>query len=56
MVGTVSFTTLVICRVILGAGEGPAFAVAAHAVYRMVPRREAHPAHRDPVAGLGIRA
>src|ERR1043165_755188 len=25
MVGTVSFTTLLICRIILGAGEGPAF-------------------------------
>ena len=34
MVGTVSFTTLVICRIILGAGEGPAFSVAAHAVYK----------------------
>jgi hypothetical protein len=29
MVGTVSFTTLLICRVILGAGEGPAFSVVA---------------------------
>ena len=37
MVGTVSFTTLVICRVILGAGEGPAFSVAAHAVYKWFP-------------------
>jgi MFS family permease len=37
MVGTVGFTTLVICRVILGAGEGPAFAVAAHAVYKWFP-------------------
>src|SRR6266581_3511153 len=27
MVGTVSFSTLLICRVILGAGEGPAFGV-----------------------------
>src|SRR4051812_12205295 len=25
MVGTVSFTTLLICRIILGAGEGPGF-------------------------------
>src|ERR1700755_1020447 len=25
MVGTIGFTTLVICRIILGAGEGPAF-------------------------------
>src|ERR1043166_2866188 len=32
MVGTVGFTTLLICRIILGAGEGPAFAVATHAV------------------------
>jgi MFS family permease len=37
MVGTVSFTTLVICRVILGAGEGPAFSVAAHAIYKWFP-------------------
>ena len=37
MVGTVSFTTLIICRVILGAGEGPAFAVAAHALYKWFP-------------------
>jgi MFS family permease len=37
MVGTVSFATLVICRVILGAGEGPAFAVATHAVYKWFP-------------------
>src|SRR5258705_981465 len=37
MVGTISFTTLVICRIILGAGEGPAFAVAAHALYKWFP-------------------
>jgi MFS transporter, ACS family, D-galactonate transporter len=37
MVGTVSFTTLLICRVILGAGEGPAFSVAAHSVYKWFP-------------------
>jgi MFS family permease len=37
MVGTVSFTTLLICRVILGAGEGPAFSVAAHAIYKWGP-------------------
>ena len=37
MIGTVSFTTLVICRIILGAGEGPAFAVATHAVYKWFP-------------------
>src|SRR5256885_7330898 len=37
MVGEVSFTTLWICRVILGAGEGPAFSVAAHAIYKWFP-------------------
>jgi MFS family permease len=37
MVGTVSFTTLLICRVILGAGEGPAFSVATHAIYKWFP-------------------
>ena len=37
MVGTVSFTTLVICRIILGAGEGPAAAVALHAVFKWFP-------------------
>jgi MFS family permease len=37
MVGTVTFTTLLICRVILGAGEGPAGAVAVHAIYKWFP-------------------
>jgi MFS family permease len=37
MIGTVGFTTLLICRIILGAGEGPAFSVAAHAVYKWFP-------------------
>src|SRR4051794_7000584 len=37
MVGTVGFTTLLICRIILGAGEGPAFAVAAHSIYKWFP-------------------
>src|SRR5215475_652817 len=37
MVGSVSLTTLLICRIILGAGEGPAFAVAAHAIYKWFP-------------------
>jgi len=37
MVGSVSFTTLLICRVILGAGEGPAFSVAVHSVYKWFP-------------------
>jgi len=37
MVGTVGFATLVLCRIILGAGEGPAFSVAAHAIYKWFP-------------------
>jgi MFS family permease len=37
MIGDVSFTTLLICRVILGAGEGPAAAVATHAIYKWFP-------------------
>ncbi len=37
MVGTVSYTTLLICRIILGAGEGPAYAVAVHALYKWFP-------------------
>ena len=55
MVGTVRFTTLLICRVILGAGEGPAFSVAVARGLQMVSRREADPADRDPVAGIGVR-
>jgi len=37
MVGTVGLTTLLICRVILGAGEGPAASVATHAIYKWFP-------------------
>src|SRR5258705_5793170 len=37
MVGTVGFTTLLVCRVNLGAGEGPAFAVAVHSIYKWFP-------------------
>src|ERR1700756_285020 len=37
MVGTVGFTMLLICRIILGAGEGPGFAVAAHSIYKWFP-------------------
>ncbi|MCA1451676.1 MFS transporter [Bradyrhizobium sp. BRP22] len=37
MVGTVGFTTLLVCRIILGAGEGPAASVAAHAIFKWFP-------------------
>jgi MFS family permease len=34
MIGTVSFSVLLASRVVLGAGEGPAYPVALHAVYK----------------------
>jgi MFS family permease len=34
MIGTVSFSALLISRIVLGAGEGPAYPVALHAVYK----------------------
>ena len=37
MVGTVGIATLVVCRILLGAGEGPAFSVAVHALYKWFP-------------------
>jgi MFS family permease len=37
MVGAVGFSTLLICRIILGAGEGPAASVAVHAIYKWFP-------------------
>jgi MFS family permease len=37
MVGAVGLNTLLICRIILGAGEGPAFSVATHAIYKWFP-------------------
>ena len=40
MVGTVSFTTLLICRIVLGAGEGPAASVAMHSVYKWFPNEK----------------
>jgi MFS family permease len=37
MIGIVSLQTLMICRIALGAGEGPAYPVALHAVYKWFP-------------------
>ncbi|HEY3790222.1 MAG TPA: MFS transporter [Bradyrhizobium sp.] len=37
MVGSIGLSTLIVCRIILGAGEGPAFSVAAHAIYKWFP-------------------
>jgi ACS family D-galactonate transporter-like MFS transporter len=40
MIGTVGLTTLIACRVVLGAGEGPAWPVALHAAYKWFPDEE----------------
>ena len=37
MVDTVGFSTFLVCRIILGAGEGPASTVAIHAIYKWFP-------------------
>jgi ACS family D-galactonate transporter-like MFS transporter len=37
MLGTVSLELLIACRIVLGAGEGPAAPVATHAVYKWFP-------------------
>lgn len=37
MLGTVGIETLIACRIILGAGEGPAYPVALHAAYKWFP-------------------
>jgi MFS transporter, ACS family, D-galactonate transporter len=37
MLGTVTLQTLVVCRILLGAGEGPAGPVAVHALYKWFP-------------------
>ena len=37
MLGTVGFTTVLACRVALGAGEGPAYPVALHSAYKWFP-------------------
>ncbi|HEY2611598.1 MAG TPA: MFS transporter [Reyranella sp.] len=37
MLGTVSLEVLIACRIILGAGEGPASPVATHAIYKWFP-------------------
>jgi predicted MFS family arabinose efflux permease len=37
MMWDVGFTTLLVCRIVLGAGEGPAISVATHALYKWFP-------------------
>jgi MFS transporter, ACS family, D-galactonate transporter len=40
IVGSVGFGALVACRVVLGAGEGPAYPVALHAAYKWFPNEQ----------------
>ena len=40
MIGTIGFGGLIACRVILGAGEGPAYPVALHAAYKWFPNEQ----------------
>jgi ACS family D-galactonate transporter-like MFS transporter len=40
MVGTVGLTTLMVCRIALGAGEGPAYPVALHSAYKWFPNEQ----------------
>jgi MFS transporter, ACS family, D-galactonate transporter len=37
MLGTIGVTSLIACRIVLGAGEGPAYPVALHATYKWFP-------------------
>ena len=55
MLGTVSLEVLIACRIILGAGEGPAAPVATARHLQMVPRFAARPADGDHRPGLGAR-
>jgi MFS family permease len=56
MLGTVGLTTLVACRIALGAGEGPAFPVALHSTYKWFPNelRTLPTAIIAQGAGIGI--
>ncbi|HUC67289.1 MAG TPA: MFS transporter [Stellaceae bacterium] len=58
MLGTVGFTTILACRVALGAGEGPAYPVALHAAYKWFPdeRRTLPTAILVQGGGVGIMA
>jgi MFS family permease len=40
MVGTIGIEMLIACRIVLGAGEGPAYPVALHAAYKWFPNAE----------------
>ena len=56
MIGVVSYATLIGCRIVLGAGEGPAYPVALHATYKWFPNalRTLPTAIISQGAGIGI--
>jgi MFS family permease len=56
MIGQVSFATLLACRITLGAGEGPAYPVALHCLYKWFPneRRTLPTAVVSQGAGVGL--
>jgi MFS transporter, ACS family, D-galactonate transporter len=56
MIGSVSLSMLIGCRVVLGAGEGPAYPVALHAAYKWFPNelRTLPTAVISQGAGIGI--
>jgi len=56
MLGTIGFTSVVACRVALGAGEGPAYPVALHSAYKWFPNelRTLPTAVIAQGAGIGI--
>ncbi len=56
MIGAAGFVTMIVCRVALGAGEGPAFPVALHSTYKWFPNeaRTLPTAIIAQGAGIGI--
>ena len=40
LVFSVGFSTLLVCRIVLGAGEGPAYAVVLHSIYKWFPNEK----------------
>jgi MFS transporter, ACS family, D-galactonate transporter len=56
MLGTVSIELLIACRIVLGAGEGPAYPVALHAAYKWFPdeRRAVPSAVISQGAAIGV--
>ena len=54
MVGNLGLGTLVACRVVLGAGEGPAYPIALHAAYKWFPDEKRAVAGAVIAQGAGV--